>query len=424
MKILLLGSGGREHALAWKISRSPLTTALYIAPGNAGTMNNGTNLDIDPNDFEALKAFVLKESIDMVVVGPEAPLVNGVVDFFTNDSQLKNIPVIGPNKACAQLEGSKAFSKAFMEKYAIPTAKYAQFTAATLNDGLAYIDNMNEPIVLKADGLAAGKGVLICASKDEAKANLQDMIENARFGAASETVVIEEFLEGIEFSVFVITDGDSYKILPPAKDYKRIGEGDTGLNTGGMGAITPLPFVTNELMKKVEEQVVIPTLEGLKQEGTPYTGILYCGLMKVGNNPFVIEYNVRFGDPEAEVLVPAMDSDIVKLFDAMGKKELSSFDLKYTDQACATIILASGGYPEAYEKDKVITGAYEITECLVFHAGTRVHHSNLYTNGGRVLAVTSFGKTLEKAILTSITNAERIDFEGKYFRRDIGFDVL
>lgn len=424
MNVLLLGSGGREHAIAWKLSRSPLCKKLFIAPGNAGTRNNGVNVNISATDFDAIAAFCLQEQVDMVVVGPEAPLVEGVVDYFAEHDELKHIPVIGPSKACAQLEGSKAFSKAFMQKYNIPTAAYAEFDADNLADGMAYIDTMSTPIVLKADGLAAGKGVLICMSHEEAKASLEEMIVEAKFGDASKTVVIEEFLHGIEFSVFVLSDGKNYKILPPAKDYKRIGEGDTGLNTGGMGAVTPLPFVSDELMKKVEEQVVIPSLEGMQKEGTPYVGFLYCGLMKVGDEPMVIEYNVRLGDPETEVVIPSMDSDLLDVFKHVGAGTLDSIDVKFTNKACATVVLASGGYPEAYEKGKVITGAYEVEDSLVFHAGTTIQNSSLLTSGGRVLAVTSFGKTLEKAVETSLANARRIEFEGKYFRNDIGADVF
>lgn len=424
MNILLLGGGGREHALAWALAKSPVCKALYIAPGNAGTTNNGTNVDIDPTDFEALAKFCPENEIDMVVVGPETPLVAGVVDFFATHKKLQHIPVIGPSKACAQLEGSKAFSKAFMQQHNIPTAAYKEFTAENINDGLAYIDAMNVPIVLKADGLAAGKGVLICESKEEAKASLKEMIVDAKFGDASKTVVIEEFLKGIEFSVFALSDGESYKLLPPAKDYKRIGEGDTGLNTGGMGAVTPLPFVDDALMKKVEERVVKPTLEGLKKAGTPYVGFLYCGLMKVGDDPVVIEYNVRLGDPEAEVLIPLFDSDLVKVFRTIGNKKLGKTDLRFHNKACATIILASGGYPEAYENGKEITGSYEIDDSLIFHAGTRMQNNNIYTNGGRVMAITTIADDLKTAVATSVDNAKRIDFDGKYFRSDIGFDVL
>lgn len=424
MNVLLLGSGGREHAIAWKLSRSPLCKKLFIAPGNAGTRNNGTNINLSATDFDAVSAFCLKEQIDMIVVGPEAPLVEGVADYFAEHENLKHIPVIGPSKACAQLEGSKAFSKAFMQKYNIPTAAYAEFDADSLADGMAYIDQMNTPIVLKADGLAAGKGVLICTTHQEAKASLEEMIVEAKFGDASKTVVIEEFLHGIEFSVFVLSDGKSYTIFPPAKDYKRIGEGDTGLNTGGMGAVTPLSFVSDELMRKVEDDVVIPSLEGLKTDGTPYVGFLYVGLMKVGDEPMVIEYNVRLGDPEAEVVIPSMESDLLDVFKHVGEQKLDEMNVAFSKKACATVVLASGGYPESYEKGKLITGAYEIEDSLVFHAGTEIKDSKLYTNGGRVLTITSFGDTLQNAVKTSLANAKRIGFEGKYFRSDIGADVF
>lgn len=424
MNILLLGSGGREHAIGWKLSRSPLCKNLWIAPGNGGTRNIGTNINIAATDFDALAAFCLEKQIDMVVVGPEDPLVLGVVDYFKSKPTLQHIPVIGPDKQGAQLEGSKAFAKEFMMKYNVPTAGYKEFDKENVNDGLAYIDSLTPPIVLKADGLAAGKGVLIIQDKDEAKAALKDMILEARFGTASSKVVIEEFLDGMEFSVFVLTDGTSYKILPPAKDYKRVGEADTGLNTGGMGAISPVPFVNEELMRKVEEQVVKPTIAGIKAEGMDYKGFVYCGLIKVGDEPKVIEYNCRLGDPETEVVLPLLETDLIKLFLGVAGGYLSEEELEFKDEHCATIMLVAGGYPDAYEKGKTITGAYEIEDSLIFHAGTKVHDSRLLTNGGRVLAVTSFGTTLKKALETSLANAHRIHFDGKNYRKDIGYEFL
>ncbi len=424
MNILLLGSGGREHALAWKLSRSPLCKNLWIAPGNGGTRNNGTNVNISATDFDALAAFALEKTIDMVVVGPEDPLVLGVVDYFKAAPSLQHIPVIGPDKLGAQLEGSKAFAKQFMMKYNVPTAGYMEFDSTNVNDGLAYINSLTPPIVLKADGLAAGKGVLIIQDKEEAKAALKDMILESRFGDASKKVVIEEFLDGIEFSVFVLTDGTSYKILPPAKDYKRVGEGDTGLNTGGMGAISPVPFVTEELMRVVEETVVKPTIAGIKAEGMDYKGFVYIGLIKVGDEPKVIEYNCRLGDPETEVVIPLLETDLVKLFRAVAGGYLGEEELEFKDEHCATIMLVSGGYPGEYEKGQHITGAYEIEDSLIFHAGTKEHDSMLYTNGGRVIAVTSFGKTLKAALETSLKNAHRIHFDGKNYRKDIGYEFL
>jgi phosphoribosylamine--glycine ligase len=424
MNILLLGSGGREHAFAWKIVQSKHCKQLYIAPGNAGTIALGINVNINPTDFDAVKALVLKECISMVVVGPEDPLVKGVYDFFLADAQLQHIPVIGPSKAGAQLEGSKDFSKQFMLRHNIPTAKYRSFTATDIEAGYAFIDGMNIPVVLKADGLAAGKGVIIAQSKEEAKDTLREMLIDAKFGASSATVVIEEFLSGIEFSVFVLTDGNNYKILPMAKDYKRIGEGDTGLNTGGMGAVTPLTFVSDELMQDVEQNIIQPTVNGLKQEGIVYKGFIYFGLIKVGNKPFVIEYNCRMGDPETEVVVPMIENDLLELFDAVAKEQLHNTTVNIKSGACCTVVLVSGGYPGNYEKGYEIKGLNDIENSIVFHAGTAQKEDAIVTNGGRVLAVTSFGNTLEEALQLSKANANAIHFDYKYFRNDIGFDVV
>lgn len=424
MNILLLGSGGREHAFAWKIAQSKHCSKLFIAPGNAGTAAHGTNVNLNASDFEGLKHFCLQELIDMVVVGPEDPLVKGVYDFFLNDEALKNIPVIGPSKAGAQLEGSKDFSKQFMMRHHIPTAQYQSFTAATLDEGYAFIDNMNIPVVLKADGLAAGKGVIIAQSKEEAKATLKEMLVDAKFGVSSATVVIEEFLSGIEFSVFTLTDGTNYKILPVAKDYKRIGEGDSGLNTGGMGAVTPLPFVSDELMQKVVTKVIEPTINGLKAEGIVYKGFIYFGLIKVGNEPYVIEYNCRMGDPETEVVIPMIENDITELFKAVAEEKLNETSINIKNGACCTVVLVSGGYPGDYEKGFEITEFNDISDSIVFHAGTSMKDDKVVTSGGRVLAITSFGNSLEEALQKSKSNAAKIQFKGKYFRSDIGFDVL
>ena len=427
MNILLLGSGGREHAFAWKMSQSPLCKRLFIAPGNAGTAQFGQNVPVGVNDFAAIEAFVLGNSIDMVVVGPEDPLVNGIYDYFTESGSLKHIPVIGPSKLGAELEGSKAFAKLFMVKHGIPTAAYEEFSAHNLEDGLSYIDLQTPPIVLKADGLAAGKGVLICETKEEAKAELREMIANAKFGKASAKVVIEQFLKGIEFSVFVLTDGTNYKILPQAKDYKRIGEGDTGLNTGGMGCISPVPFVDAELMKKVEDRVVIPTVEGLKKDNITYKGFIYIGFMQTiqpdgTSEPMVIEYNCRMGDPETEIVFPRIKSDLVKHFVALAKGELQNEVIEIDERAAATVIVASGGYPENYEKGKVITGLDTVQKSIVFHAGTKAENGKVLTNGGRVLAVTSYGNNIHEAVATSNAAIEKIDFEGKYYRKDIGWE--
>lgn len=424
MRVLLLGSGGREHAIAWKIAQSSQLEHLFIAPGNAGTRQHGTNVALQPTDFEGIKAFVLKESVNMVVVGPEDPLVKGIHDFFLADEALKSVPVIGPGKEAAQLEGSKDFAKAFMMRHHIPTAKYATFTKDTLEEGYAFLDGMKAPYVLKADGLAAGKGVVIPETLPEAKAELKAMLADAKFGDASSRVVIEQFLTGIECSVFVLTDGDSYKILPEAKDYKRIGEGDKGLNTGGMGAVSPVPFVDKTFMDKIENQVIIPTVKGLKADGILYKGFIFFGLINVKGEPYVIEYNCRMGDPETEVVMPRLKSDLLDLLDGVATNTLSECDIQFEERSACTVMMVAGGYPEAYEKGKTITGLNGVTESLVFHAGTASDGPVVVSNGGRVLAVTSYGKNLESALERSYRSIEKISFENAYFRRDIGFDVV
>jgi phosphoribosylamine---glycine ligase len=423
MKVLLLGSGGREHALAWKIAQSSMLDELYIAPGNAGTKLHGKNVSLNPLDFESVKEFVLQHQITMVVVGPEEPLVNGIYDFFRADSKLRKIPVIGPSKEGAQLEGSKDFAKAFMQRHNIPTAKYATFTSETLQEGLEFLSNMKAPYVLKADGLAAGKGVLILNDLDEAQSELRSMLEHQKFGAASQKVVIEQFLKGIELSVFVITDGDSYKILPEAKDYKRIGEGDTGLNTGGMGAISPVPFADPAFMDKVLNRVIIPTVKGLKSERIDYKGFIFFGLINVKGDPYVIEYNCRMGDPETEVVIPRLKSDILDLFEGVATNTLSERDIQFYDRTACTVMMVSGGYPESYEKGKPIYGLNNVMDSIVFHAGTTSDGPAVLSAGGRVLAVTSYGKNLEAALQRSYDAISKITFEGAYFRKDIGFDV-
>ena len=422
MNILLLGSGGREHALAWKMKQSSRLNQLYIAPGNAGTAEFGKNLDIKTDDFPAIKEIVISKSIDMVVVGPEDPLVNGIYDYFQNDSYLQSIPVIGPSEAGAMLEGSKEFAKAFMMRHHIPTAKYLSVTKENLQDGVEFLEEMTPPYVLKADGLAAGKGVLIKDDLEEAKNDLIEML-NGSFGKASETVVIEEFLSGIECSVFVMTDGVSYKILPVAKDYKRIGEGDTGLNTGGMGAVSPVPFANDEFMKKVEERIIIPTVEGLKKDHLDYEGFIFIGLIKVGDDPFVIEYNCRMGDPETEVVMLRIQSDLVDLLEGIAQKNLNERTLEIDDRAAVTIMLVSKGYPGNYEKGKEITGLDEVEGSIVFHAGTKEKDGRILTNGGRVIAISSYGKDKHEALERSFMNAKRIKFDGKNYRKDIGFDL-
>lgn len=423
MNILVLGSGGREHAIALKISQSPKTKKLFVAPGNAGTAAIALNVEVGVNDFGAIKQLVLSEKVDLVVVGPEDPLVNGIHDFFLNDEELRSIPVIGPQKAAAALEGSKEFAKQFMMRHHIPTAAYESFTAQTLEKGFAFLESLQPPYVLKADGLAAGKGVLILQDLEEAKAELKSMLVDSKFGNASATVVIEEFLDGIELSCFVLTDGTHYKILPTAKDYKRIGEGDTGLNTGGMGAISPVPFADAEFMQKIEQRIVKPTVEGLKKDSLPYVGFIFIGLIKVGNDPKVIEYNVRMGDPETEVVMPRLQSDLVEVLMAMANGTLDQIDLKIDNRTATTVMAVSGGYPEAYEKGKEITGTDTVAGSLVFHAGTKVSNGKVVTNGGRVLAITSFGKDFREALQQSYQNMEKVQFEGMYYRKDLGFDL-
>jgi phosphoribosylamine--glycine ligase len=423
MNVLILGSGGREHAFAWKVSQSSLCKKLLVAPGNAGTNELGTNVEIGVNDFESIKKLALDEDIDMLIVGPEDPLVNGIFDFFNGDESLKQITVIGPSKQGAKLEGSKEFAKEFMKRHDIPTAKYQAFTKDNLQEGYAFLESLNAPYVLKADGLAAGKGVLILEDLKEAKKQLKAMVVDAKFGKESSTVVVEEFLSGIELSVFVLTDGTSYKILPSAKDYKRIGEGDTGLNTGGMGAISPVPFADRFFIEKVETEIIKPTIHGLKEEGIVYHGFIFIGLIVSGNDVKVIEYNVRMGDPETEVVIPRIKSDLLHLFQGIGDGTFSEKDLHIDEETAATVMLVSGGYPEKYEKRKVIAGLDDVEGSIVFHAGTKKEEDAVLTNGGRVLAVTSFGGNIEDALNKSFVNAEKINFEGKYYRKDIGFDL-
>lgn len=423
MNILLLGSGGREHAFAWKITQSTLCSKLFVAPGNAGIGQIATNVAVNPTDFNAVKQFVLDNKVEMVIVGPEDPLVKGIYDFFKNDATLNTIPVIGPSQHGAQLEGSKEFAKQFLVKNNIPTARYEAFTKDTVEKGCEFLTTLNAPYVLKADGLAAGKGVLILNDLAEAQQELRNMLVDAKFGDASSKVVIEEFLDGIELSCFVLTDGKSYKTLPTAKDYKRIGEGDTGLNTGGMGAVSPVPFADDEFMKKVEDRIVIPTITGLKNDNIEYKGFVFIGLIKVGNDPFVIEYNVRMGDPETEVVMPRLKSDLVALFQAVANQTLANESFEIDQRTATTVMMVSGGYPEDYEKGKVITGLDQVENSIVFHAGTTEKDGHVVTNGGRVLAVTSYGENFEDALKQSYQNVEKIKFDKSYYRTDLGFDL-
>jgi len=422
MKVLLLGSGGREHAIAWKLAQSSQLEELYIAPGNAGTRKHGKNVDIQVTDFGSIKTFVIENNIEMVVVGPEDPLVNGIVDFFATDPSLMSVAVIGPNKYAAQLEGSKDFAKDFLYRHNIPTAKYATFTKETIKDGQAFLATMKAPYVLKADGLAAGKGVLIIDDLKTAQAELEDMLSHSKFGSTK--VVIEEFLKGIEMSAFILLDGDGYKILPEAKDYKRIGEGDKGLNTGGMGAVSPVPFAASGFMDKVHNQIIIPTVKGLKADNMDYRGFLFIGLISVKGEPFVIEFNCRMGDPETEVVMPRLKSDLLDLLEGVATQTLSERDVVFDPRTAVTVMMVSGGYPEKYEKGKTIYGLNAVEDSIVFHAGTSSDGPAVMSAGGRVLAVTSFGKDIEDALEKSYENISRIEFEGAYFRKDIGFDLI
>jgi phosphoribosylamine--glycine ligase len=423
MRVLLLGAGGRESALAWKIAQSSILDALYIAPGNAGTKQWGKNVALNPLDFEGVKAFALEHDIQMIVVGPEEPLVNGIYNFFNADPSVKHIGIIGPSSEGAALEGSKSFAKDFMQRHGIPTAKYGTFTLEKLREGIEFLRTMKAPYVLKADGLAAGKGVVILNSLQEAENELTTILLDEKFGEAGKTVVIEQFLTGIELSVFVVTDGTSFKLLPEAKDYKRIGEKDTGLNTGGMGAVSPVPFADKAFMDKVLNQVIIPTMKGIRKEGFAYQGFLFFGLINVKNEPYVIEYNCRMGDPETEVVIPRIKSDLLDLLEGVWTGTLSERDIQFTEHAAATVMMVSGGYPESYEKGKVIFGLNSVTDSLVFQAGTVADGPKTLTNGGRVLAVTSYGKTLDQALHRSYDNLTKITFENAYFRRDIGKDL-
>ncbi|MCF2490466.1 phosphoribosylamine--glycine ligase [Dyadobacter sp. CY347] len=425
MNILILGSGGREHAFAWKIAQSPLCDSLYVAPGNAGTAGVATNLSISYNDFDAIANAVLQNNIELVIVGPEEPLVNGIVDYFESRADLSKVKIIGPNKAGAQLEGSKDFSKQFMQKYGIPTASSATFTVETLEQGLEYLEAHPLPIVLKADGLAAGKGVIIAEKHSEAETAFREMLLDRKFGDAGNKVVIEQFLKGIELSVFVLSDGEHYKILPEAKDYKRIGENDTGLNTGGMGAVSPVAFADANFLKKVDEKVVKPTLHGLKSEGIKYVGFIFIGLMNIKGEPFVIEYNVRMGDPETEVVIPRIQSDFAMLMASTAKGTLNEFELQISPQVAVTTVVVSGGYPGDYEKGKVISGSQKVEDVFLYHAGTTFNgNTEVVTNGGRVMALTGLANSLENAVHKSQRAAQAVQFEGKYFRHDIGVDLI
>ncbi|MBW7867458.1 MAG: phosphoribosylamine--glycine ligase [Brumimicrobium sp.] len=424
MNVLLLGSGGREHALAWKIARSSILDNLYIAPGNAGTSDFGLNLDIDPCNFTAVKEAVISRKINMVIVGPEAPLVEGIVDFFRNDSELSSIAIIGPSKEGAQLEGSKDFAKDFMNRHGIPTAKHQTFTKENIKEGFAFIDSLKPPYVLKADGLAAGKGVLILNDIHEAKKEFSSMLLDDKFGVAGKKVVIEEFLKGIEVSCFVLTDGEGFKVLPEAKDYKKIGENDTGLNTGGMGAVSPVPFAKGKFLDKVYNQVIVPTIKGLKADKIDYKGFIFIGIINVGGEPYVIEYNCRMGDPETEVVIPRIKSDIMDLFEGVATQTLSERDLEIDERTAATVMMVSGGYPEKYQKGKTIYGLNVPTSSLIFHAGTVADGPAVLSSGGRVLSITSFGKDVETATENSYITIENIEFEGAFYRKDIGKDLI
>jgi phosphoribosylamine--glycine ligase len=424
MRILLLGSGGREHALAWKMVQSPLCEQLFVAPGNAGTASIATNLALSPTDFEAVKNTVLQEKINLVVVGPEDPLVKGIYDYFKADALLASIPVIGPSKVGAQLEGSKEFAKEFLVRHQIPTAAYASFTKETVEEGCQFLETLQPPYVLKADGLAAGKGVLILQHLEEAKQELRHMLVDAKFGQASSKVVIEEFLDGIELSCFVLTDGKNYKLLPTAKDYKRIGEGDTGLNTGGMGAVSPVPFADAVLMEKIETRIVKPTIAGLQKEGIEYKGFVFIGLINVKGEPMVIEYNVRMGDPETEVVIPRIQSDLVAVFQAVAEQKLDEIALEIDPRSATTVMLVSGGYPEEYAKGMPISGLDAVSDSLVFQAGTAFKDEQVVSNGGRVLAVTSYGNGFQEALKKSYQNIDKLHFDTMYYRKDIGFDLI
>ncbi|HAJ82550.1 phosphoribosylamine--glycine ligase [Zunongwangia profunda] len=425
MKILILGSGGREHTFAYKIAQSPKCEKLYIAPGNAGTLNVGENVSLNVGDFSGIKDFIIEKNVDMLVVGPEDPLVKGITDFCKGEPDLKDLLIVGPSKRGALLEGSKERAKEFMAMYQIPTAAYESFTIESLEAGKTFLETLSAPYVLKADGLAAGKGVLILNDLAEAKTELENMLKNQKFGEASAKVVIEEFLDGIELSVFVLTDGKNYKILPTAKDYKRIGEGDTGLNTGGMGAISPVPFADAELMQKIEERIVKPTVNGLTEENIDYKGFIFIGLIKVGKEPYVIEYNVRMGDPETEVVLPRVKSDLVEVLAKTAEGKLNEVDLEIDERAATTVMMVSGGYPEAYEKAKEITGIENVNveDALIFHAGTTLKDGKVVTNGGRVIAVTAFGEDYKQALKKSYQNVEKLQFDKMYFRKDLGFDL-
>lgn len=423
MNILVLGSGGREHTFAYKLSQSPLCDALFVAPGNAGTAQVATNVPISVTDFSSIKNLVVEKDIKMVVVGPEDPLVQGVADYFLQDEELKNVIVIGPSQEGARLEGSKEYAKEFLFRHNIPTAAYKSFDTSTLDEGKQFLETLTAPYVLKADGLAAGKGVLILQDLDEAKEELENMLTNKKFGAASEKVVIEEFLDGIELSVFVLTDGKNYVTLPTAKDYKRIGEGDTGLNTGGMGAISPVPFADDEFMNKIEQRIIKPTVDGLAKENIDYKGFIFIGLIKVGEDPKVIEYNVRMGDPETEAVLPRVKTDLVELFQHVGSQSLHTVQLELDPRSATTVMTVSGGYPEAYQKGKEIMGLESISESIVFHAGTTIDKDRVVTNGGRVIAITSFDEDFRNALKKSYQSIEKLHFDDMYYRKDLGFDL-